>query len=255
MSQSAVRPIIPDAMLLLSQILLVLASPFLGSFLGAVITRWATGRPLYSGRATCDCGQVVLSSRDMIPIASWAVAGGRCRICARGLGRLYPAIELAALLIAVWSILELPGDRIWTGAAFGWALLVIGAIAWREGKLPTPVVAGLGVAGLLMAASGGWSALGDRLVGAAIAFAVYLAAAQLLNRWQRRRILGTADAILPAALGAWLGWHGLPGLLLFAVIAALLLAVVFRAQATRAIAPSLCIGAWLAWLYAPLFFG
>ena len=96
-------------MLLISKILLVIASPFLGSFLGAVITRWSAGRPLYSGRATCDCGQVVLSTRDMIPIASWAVSRGRCRICARGLGRLYPAIEIAALIIAVWSIVALPG--------------------------------------------------------------------------------------------------------------------------------------------------
>src|SRR5262245_53123137 len=221
-------------MLLISQILLVIASPFLGSFLGAVVLRWSTGRPLYSGRATCDCGQVVLSARDMIPIASWTVSGGRCRICARGLGRPYPAIELAALLIAVWSILELPGSLIWTGAAFGWALLVIGMIAWREGKLPTPVVAGLGIAGFLLAAGGGWSALGGHLLGAAIAFAVYFAAAWLLNHWQRRQILGPADAILAAALGAWLGWHGLPGLLLFAVISAALLASALRRQATRA---------------------
>jgi hypothetical protein len=55
-------------MLLLSKILLVIAAPFMGSFLGAVITRWSSGWPLYSGRATCDCGQVVLSRRDMIPM-------------------------------------------------------------------------------------------------------------------------------------------------------------------------------------------
>src|SRR5262245_7212626 len=219
--------IISHTMLLISQILLVIASPFLGSFLGAVIVRWSTGRPLYSSRATCDCGQVVLAARDMIPIASWAVSRGRCRVCARGLGRLYPVIEIAALVIAVWSVMELPGHRIWTGAAFGWALLVIGAIAWREGKLPMPIVVGLGIAGLLLAASGGWSALGDHLLGAAIASAAYVAVAQLLNRWQRRQILGPADAILPAALGTWLGWLGLPGLLLFAVISADLLAFGF----------------------------
>jgi leader peptidase (prepilin peptidase) / N-methyltransferase len=242
-------------MLLISQILLVIASPFLGSFLGAVITRWSAGRPLYSGRATCDCGQVVLSAQDMVPIASWALSRGRCRICARGLGRLYPTIELAALLIAAWSILALPGNLIWTGAAFGWTLLVIGMIAWREGKLPMAVVVGLGVVGLLLAAGAGWNTLGDRLLGAAVAFAAYFAAAQFLDRWQRRQILNSADAILPAALGAWLGWHGLPGLLLFAAIAGLLLTVAFRPPATRAIAAGLCLGAWLAWLYAPAIAG
>jgi leader peptidase (prepilin peptidase) / N-methyltransferase len=254
MSHSGSGRIILDAMLLISQILLVVASPFLGSFLGAVIVRWSTGRPLYSGRATCDCGKVVLSPRDMIPIASWAVSGGRCRICARGLGRVYPAIELATLAIAVWSIIELPGDRIWTSTAFGSALLVIGMIVWREGKLPLDLAAGLGVAGLFLAGGSGWSGLGDQLLGAVVALTAYVAAAQLLNRWQRRRILNPVDAILPAALGVWLGWHGLPGLLLFAA-AGLLLAFAFRPPASRAVAAGLCIGAWMAWLYAPAILG
>jgi leader peptidase (prepilin peptidase)/N-methyltransferase len=236
-------------MLLISQLLLAIASPFVGSFLGAVIVRWSSGRPLYSGRAVCDCGQAVLSARDMIPIASWAISQGRCRLCARGLGRLYPAIELASLLIAVWAIAVLPGNLIWTGAAFGWALLVIGMIAWREGTLPTLVVVGLAIAGLMLAPSDGWNALGDHLLGAAIAYAAYFAAAHALNRWQRRRMLNHADAILPAALGAWLGWQPLPGLLLFAAVAAALLAFAYRPPAARAVAAGLCAGAWLAWLY------
>lgn len=245
-------------MLLVSQILLVIASPFLGSFLGAVIVRWSTGRQLYSGRATCDCGQVVLSARDMIPIASWAINGGRCRICARGLGRLYPAIEVAALLIAVWSIVVLPGNLIWTGAAFGWTLLVIGAIAWREGKLPAVLVVGIGVAGLLLAGSGGWPSVGDHLLGAIAGFAAWFVSAELLNRWQRRRILQSYDAMLAAALGAWVAWRGLPEVLLIAIIVALILAPPFRtlnyAHADRAIAAGLCAGTWLVWLYGPIFF-
>jgi len=245
-------------MLLLSQILLVIASPFMGSFLGAVITRWAAGRPLYSGRATCDCGQVVLSPRDMIPIASWTLSQGRCRVCTRGLGRLYPAIELAALLIALWSIAELPGDFIWTGAAFGWTLLVIGAIAWREGKLPRALVIALGIAGLLLAGSDGWAAVGNHLIGAIAGYAAYFAMAELLNFWQRRQILRSYDAMLPAALGAWLGWQGFPAVLLIAVIVALMLAPAHRTlnypHADRAIAVGLCSGAWLVWLYGPVFF-
>jgi len=245
-------------MLLISQILLVIVSPFMGSFLGAVITRWAAGRPLYSGRATCDCGQVVLSPRDMIPIASWALSRGRCRVCARGLGRLYPAIEIAALLIALWSIAELPGDIIWTGAALGWTLLVIGAIDWRDGNLPVAVVVGLGIAGLLVTGAGGWAAVGDHLLGAAVGYAAYFAVAEFLNLWQRRQILRRADAMLPAALGVWLGWQGFPAVLLIAVIVALMLAPAHRTlnypRAGRAIAVGLCLGAWLVWLYGPVFF-
>lgn len=240
-------------MLLLSKILLVIAAPFLGSFLGAVITRWSSGRPLYSGRATCDCGQVVLAPRDMIPIASWAVSRGRCRICARGLGRLYPAIESAALIIALWSIIALPGVYIWTGAAFGWALLVIGMIVWRDGKLLLAVVAGVGIAGLLLAGSNGLITLRDHFLAAVIAFAACFVFVRLLNHWQKRQLARPGDAVLPAALGAWLGWQGLPDLLVLSALATLTLTFLNRASLQihldRVIAASLCVGAWLAWLY------
>jgi leader peptidase (prepilin peptidase) / N-methyltransferase len=240
-------------MLFLSKILLVIAAPFMGSFLGAVIVRWSSGRPLYSSRATCDCGQVVLSPRDMIPIASWAVSRGRCRICARGLGRLYPAIEIAALIIALWSIIALPGADIWTGAAFGWALLVIGMIFWRDGKLPMAVVVGVGIAGLLLAGSNGFITLRDHFLAAVIAFAAYFVLARLLNHWQQRQFARPGDAVLPAALGAWLGWQGLPDLLVLSMVAALALILLNRASLPlhrdRMLAASLCAGAWLAWLY------
>ncbi len=245
-------------MLLLSKILLMIAAPFMGSFLGAVIARWSSGRPLYSGRATCDCGQVVLSPRDMIPIASWAMSRGRCRICARGLGRLYPAIEIAALIIALWSIVALPGAYIWTGAAFGWALLVIGMIAWRDGKLPMAVVVGVGIAGLLLAGSNGLITLRDHFLAAVIAFAACFVVARLLNHWQKRQLALPGDAVLPAALGAWLGWQGLPDLLLLSILAALTLTLLNRASLQihldRVIAASLCAGAWVAWLYPLGFF-
>jgi len=245
-------------MLLISQILLVIASPFVGSFLGAVITRWSTGRPLYSGRATCDCGQVVLAARDMIPIASWAVSGGRCRLCARGLGRLYPAIELAALLIAVWSIIELPGNLIWTGAAFGWILLVIGMIAWREGRIPLRLAVPFGLAGLLFAAINQWDGIVDHLIGAVAGFAAYAAVADLLNFWLGRQALRRADAFLPAAIGGWLGWPGLVAALLFGVVVALLMRPLFgvldRPYGERLIGACFCAGAWIAWLYGPFLF-
>lgn len=240
-------------MLLLSKILLVVAAPFMGSFLGAVITRWSRGRLLYSGRATCDCGQVVLSPRDMIPIASWALSRGRCRICARGLGRLYPAIEIAALIIALWSIFALPGEYVWTGAAFGWTLMVIVMIFWRDGKLPMAIVVGVGVAGLLLAGSNGLITLRGHFLAAVIAFAACFVLARLLNRWLQRQFVRPGDAVLPAALGAWLGWQGLPDLLLLSVLAGLALTLLNRAflpiHRDCMIAAGLCAGAWLAWLY------
>jgi leader peptidase (prepilin peptidase)/N-methyltransferase len=236
-------------MLLLSKILLVIAAPFMGSFLGAVIARWSSGRPLYSGRATCDCGQVVLEPRDMIPIVSWVVSRGRCRVCVRGLGRLYPGIEISALVIAIWAVLALPGAFVWTGAAFGWVLLVVGMIAWREGRLPLPLLVALGIAGLLVASSNGLVTLRDHVFGAIVGIIAYLVAAQFLNQWRKQQLLRSADGLLPAALGAWLGWQGLADLLLLSAVAASALFLFRRTFIDRAILAGLCAGGWVAWLY------
>jgi leader peptidase (prepilin peptidase)/N-methyltransferase len=188
----------------------------------------------------------------MIPIASRALSRGRCRTAPR-YGPALPPIEIAALIIALWSIIALPGAYIWTGAAFGWALLVIGMIVWRYGKLPLAVVAGVGIAGLLLAGGYGLISLRDHFLAAVIAFAACFVVARLLNHWQQRQIARPGDAVLPAALGAWLGWQGLPDLLLLSVLVALALTLLNRASLPphrdRVIAASLCAGAWVAWLY------
>ena len=91
-----------------TNLLLVVAAPFVGSFLGLVIVRLPVGQPILLGRSKYDCGQVALRLRDLLPIVSWAASRGRCRICARPLAVFYPAIEIAALLVAVWSLAVLP---------------------------------------------------------------------------------------------------------------------------------------------------
>src|SRR5262245_27353564 len=120
----------------LADLLLVVAAPFVGSFLGVVVARLPVGEPILLGRSKCDCGEVALGLRDLLPIVSWVASRGSCRICSRPLGVFYPAIEIAALLVAMWSLVVLPPGMAWTGAGFGWTLLVLGWIDQRELILP-----------------------------------------------------------------------------------------------------------------------
>ncbi|MBS0562808.1 MAG: prepilin peptidase, partial [Proteobacteria bacterium] len=79
----------------------LLAAPFVGSFLGVLIRRLPAGRPVVLGRSACDaCGRT-LSAADLVPLVSYLALGGRCRTCRAPIGPALPAIELAALGIAL----------------------------------------------------------------------------------------------------------------------------------------------------------
>lgn len=243
----------------LSSIFLVIASPFVGSFLGVVIKRLPEGRSILFGRSRCDCGKVALATRDLVPIVSWTLNRGLCRTCARPLGSFYPATEIAALIVAVWSVAVLPPDLVWIGAGFGWMLLTLGWIDRREFILPDSLTLPLAVAGIVVVAMIDWSCLVDHLIGAAAGYASLRLVSWLYRRWRGRDGLGHGDAKLFAALGAWVGWQGLPTVMLYAALGGLVVTAFFtvrrgslRLDRALPFGPYLCIGGWLVWLYGPL---
>lgn len=65
----------------------------IGSFLNVVILRMRTGRTL-GGRSMCfSCGKQ-LGWRELVPIASFVVQGGKCSGCARRISWQYLTVEL-----------------------------------------------------------------------------------------------------------------------------------------------------------------
>ena len=114
----------------------VLASPFIGSFLGVLVTRLPHGRPIVIGRSACDhCGHA-LGPADLVPIASWLALRGRCRYCDAKITTLPLIIEVGAVLVAVWAASVSGGLALWAGCVLGWMLLTLAAIDFRDGILP-----------------------------------------------------------------------------------------------------------------------
>lgn len=198
----------------------VLAGLVAGSFVATLVVRWPEGRPA-TGRSACDSCGVPLRAADLVPLLSFAVLRGRCRLCRRPIDRRHPAIELAAAVIgglALWA------DSSWhgfAGALLGWFLL--GAFVldaehlWLPDRLTLPLL-GLG---LWL----GHGSFADRCIGAAAGGGLLLLLALAYRRFRGRDGLGLGDVKLVAALGAWLGWQALPGLLLGASACGLLLAL------------------------------
>src|SRR3989304_2593757 len=68
---------------------------FVGSFLNLLIDRLPQGENVIFGRSRCDhCGRD-LTWRELIPVVSWLIQGGRSSCCRRVLSAQYPWVELA----------------------------------------------------------------------------------------------------------------------------------------------------------------
>jgi leader peptidase (prepilin peptidase) / N-methyltransferase len=243
----------------LSPAILLLAAPFVGSFLGVLVKRLPARRPVAIGRSVCDHCHRTLGWRDLIPLVSWASTRGRCRHCRQAIGLFYPAVELAALAIAVWALLVLPGWIVWAGAMLGWALLTLTWIDQEHYLLPDVITLPLALAGLAVAWLIDPATLLDHVIGAAAGFATFTALAWGYRALRRRDGLGAGDAKLLGALGAWVGWQGLPTVVLYAAVSGLALALILAARGRRLelghrlpFGPHLCLGGWLVWLYGPL---
>jgi leader peptidase (prepilin peptidase)/N-methyltransferase len=237
----------------------VAAAPFVGSFLTVLITRPSAGRSVVWGRSTCDhCGHP-LGIGDLVPIASWLAAGGRCRYCDAPVAALYAGVEAAALAAAVWAAALTAGASLWLSCALAWCLLALAVIDVREGLLPDALTFPLLLIGLAAAIPEGRTDLLDRGIGAIAGFASLAVTRVLYRRIRGREGLGLGDAKLLGAAGAWVSWEGLPSVVLIGSIVTLTWALAERWRGRPVVldqripfGPGLCLGAWIVWLYGPL---
>ena len=247
-----------DAVLLSTVILLGIA-PITGSFLGVLALRIPAGRKVLIDRSACDACGHVLGLLDLMPVVNWMVSRGRCRYCGERVSPFYPLIELAALAVVLWAWTVASGPELWAGSILGWLLMVLALINTRHFTLPNELVLPLITVGFAAAAITGTGAMVDSLAGAGIGFGWGLAMPAVDAKFDLRAGVGSGEARLLAAAGAWVGWRGLPDVAVVALLAALAIAVVHgraRSAARRLpVGACVCLATWLAWLYGPVILG
>lgn len=238
-----------------------LAALSVGSFLATLIHRLPVDQPITTGRSACpQCGHG-LNWRDLIPLASWALARGRCRYCSGHVSPFYPLMEIAALGIGLWSLAVVPFALLLVTCLFGWALLALAIIDLRTLTLPHVITMPLIGAGLLVGYAVTPTPWALHLLGALAGWGV-LSTIYYVYLWLRgREGLGRGDAWLFAAAGAWLSLGGLPSVLLIAAVLGLaggLIRAFWRGTDTLSrplpFGPPLAAATWLVWLYGPLVF-
>ena len=200
----------------------------------------------------------------LAPLA--ALAGGPLAarvVAAHAGGRRVPATGLMVAVLAAlfgWSALVVPAGWILaTSLCLAWFLACLAMIDLVVLRLPDLLTLPLLVGGLIVAAFLPGAPIVDHLVGAGLGYT-----ALALLAWGYRRLrgvdgVGLGDAKLLAAAGAWLGWRGLPSVLLIACLIAFLWVGVERLRrGARARRAAIAFGAplsaalWIVWLHGPL---
>lgn len=231
-----------------------------GSFIGLVSLRLPQGQGVILGRSRCGGCDHPLPPRRLVPVFSYLIAKGRCRDCGAAIPWRYPLIELACGAIGVWAALSQPEllSTVLT-ALLGWQLVLIAVVDAEHFWLPDALTLPLLATGLIAAVVLPGGSLMSSATGAALGFTGLWLLAVLYRRLRGREGLGGGDPILLAAGGAWVGWAGLPSVLLWASAGGLSL-VAARLLTRRAVSgqdrlpfgPFLALGIWLTWLFGPL---
>lgn len=227
----------------------------IGSFLATILVRWPQGRSAMAGRSACDgCGRV-LGAAELVPLLSYIVLRGRCRRCGARIGWRHAAVELTAGIVGAVSVLVDPLPLAGVTMALGWWLLLLAALDAEHQWLPDVLTLPLIPLGLIA----GWAGIGppliDRVIGAAVGWALLTLIGLGYKRLRGREGLGGGDPKLFGAIGAWVGVLQLPFVLLGAGLLGLVAVGLMAARGVRIGAATrlplgtlMALAAWPIWL-------
>lgn len=175
----------------------------MGSFLNVVAHRSVQGRSWWGKqRSICEsCGHV-LGVRELIPLFSYIIQGGRCIHCGKKFSFRYFFVELITCLAFVAVTIKL--GLTWAGllCLVGTCGLIVNSLTdFESGDVFDVLALAPGVLALLIRISGGGFAVLDGLAGAFTGWAVF-ALIIILSRGG----MGWGDAVFMAGAGAVLGF-------------------------------------------------
>ncbi len=200
----------------------------IGSFLNVCIYRWPRDLSVVRPRSYCPACQAPIAWYDNVPLASYAMLGGRCRHCRARISPRYPLVELltggmffllvyrygptllagkmcvfSAMLVALFfTDLEqriLPDEFTVWGTVVGLLFALFVAVPGMASVL----------AGIVGLGSEGWiTRLLAAVIAAGVPAAVLWFGGWLYSKIRHREGLGLGDVKMVALLGCYLGLEG-----------------------------------------------
>jgi len=197
-----------------------------GSFLNVVIHRVPRGQSVISPPSHCPgCGSPI-RWYDNVPVLSYLLLLGRCRVCRARIPLRYPLVELATGVLFVGVAMRFPlGLPALHAVLLGCLLIVLAFIDLEHLLLPDLLTLPGTFLGLLLAVLGGPTPLASALVGTALGFVIPLAIIWAYRLLRGVEGMGLGDVKLLGMLGAFLGWQAMLLTLALAAVAGALVGV------------------------------
>jgi leader peptidase (prepilin peptidase)/N-methyltransferase len=166
---------------------------------------------LWGPRSCCpQCGRSLLWHENL-PLVSYVLLRGCCAGCGRAIGRRYPVVELACVLVSLSLIWALGFEvRTLSALVLGLTLVAISVIDIEHGVIIEAMVQPLIWGGLVLNALEVFVPAGQAVLGAATGYLVLLIIYWAYLVLRRREGIGNGDFLVAAALGSWLGLGALP---------------------------------------------
>ena len=207
-------------------------------------------------RSRCpSCGTQITALQN-VPVVSWLVLRGKCARCKAPISFRYPAVEIAAGVLAAVMAWRFGYSAALLGAlVFSWALLALTFIDLDTQLLPDDITLPLLWAGLLANMFGAFTDLRSAVLGAVGGYMLLWLVYWGFRLIAKKEGMGYGDFKLLAALGAWVGWQVLPFIVVVsagvgAIVGGIVLWLSRRGMETRIpFGPYLALGGLAALLY------
>lgn len=208
---------------------------------------------LSSPRSHCpDCG-TQLKAQHNIPLLSYCFLRGRCSNCNSLISIQYPLIELLTAFVTAY-ILVVHGitEKALLSLIFSYSLIALATIDLNEKILPDQITLPLVWLGLIISLLGYGTDPRSAIVGASLGYLSLWSVMHVFKWITGREGMGYGDFKLNAAIGAWLGWQMVPGVILLSSFLGAVIglgAIVFFGHDRRsplAFGPYLCLAGWVA---------
>ena len=210
---------------------------------------------LFVPNSRCPSCSTEIKPWHNIPILGWLMIGGKCASCAAPISRRYPIIETVTAVLTTAVIVKFGlGPEGLSLSLLTWALIALAMIDYDTQLLPDDITLLFMWIGMAVNFFDVNTSFVDAFLGAALGYLTLWSVYHLFKLITGKEGMGYGDFKMLAMLGAWLGAHMLPMIILLSSAAGAVIGgamIAFGRDSAKPIkfGPFLAVAGWIALMW------